>query len=186
MSPLGLGCLGAILAYRKAIPQWVFSRKTEWLMFALLILSFIFFKKEVKAFLWSFINLYLVLKAALSRIELKLFDRLLSNKKIIYIGQISYGLYVYHFPIGFYLDKTLKPFLWNHIPFSHLGILSKIEYNAWVITLPLYTLISLCVAHLSYTYFEKPLLRLKDKFFQGSAHTIQTAIPPVPPIIDLD
>jgi peptidoglycan/LPS O-acetylase OafA/YrhL len=186
MSPLGLGCLGAILAYRKAIPQWVFARKTEWLMFAILLLSFIFFKKEVKAFFWGFINLYLVLKAALSRFELKFFDKLLSNKKIIYIGQISYGLYVYHFPVGIYLDRTLKPFLWNHIPFSHLGILSKIEYNAWVITLPIYTVISFFVAHLSYTYFEKPLLRLKDKFFQGSAHTVQTAISPVPPIIDLD
>lgn len=68
------------------------------------------------------------------------------------LGQISYGIYMYHYPLLYVLVLTLNA----------LGVERGHGYN-----LILYvTTISgtLFIAHLSYRYFEAPFLKLKERF----------------------
>lgn len=67
----------------------------------------------------------------------------LSSEPIRYIGKISYGLYLYHWPI-FMLGEKWKPHNSHHL------------YAAGLIVL------IFVVASLSYEFVEKPFLRLKE------------------------
>ncbi len=81
----------------------------------------------------------------------KMFIQMLSWSPMRYLGKISYGLYVYHFPIIWFVA---------HIRESGMAeILAKplIALIAFVSTL--------IIASLSYFLMEKPLIRLKDRFF---------------------
>ena len=69
--------------------------------------------------------------------------RLLETRPFRHIGQISYGLYLYHHPIYYYL-------LWQS------------ESAPPVTTVVLAVLASYGVAMASYTLWERPFLRLKD------------------------
>jgi peptidoglycan/LPS O-acetylase OafA/YrhL len=70
---------------------------------------------------------------------------LLSSSPLRYTGKISYGLYLYHWPI-FILGESLK----IHLPFHlYAAALIALIYAAAVI---------------SYEFVEKPFLRLKDRF----------------------
>lgn len=73
----------------------------------------------------------------------------LRNKLIVYIGKISFGIYVFHNFIPWMLAKLglIKPF--------HFSIL----FYAVV-----YLLITILLASISWKYFEKPLNNLKHKF----------------------
>ena len=81
----------------------------------------------------------------------KLFLRVLDNKFISYLGKISYGLYVYHFAIIWFV-RRIRDF---GIP----------EPVAKPLTLVISAVLVFFVASLSYKYFEKPILDLKDRFF---------------------
>jgi peptidoglycan/LPS O-acetylase OafA/YrhL len=69
-----------------------------------------------------------------------------------YLGKISYGLYVYHFPV-----------IWFVARIRDFGV------NDEAIAKPLTLLISfplvLLIASLSYRYIEKPILDFKDRWF---------------------
>jgi peptidoglycan/LPS O-acetylase OafA/YrhL len=45
-------------------------------------------------------------------------------------------------------------------PVLHAGVL---RWNPFVLTMPVYFGLTLCVAWLSYTLFERPIMRLKDR-----------------------
>ena len=72
---------------------------------------------------------------------------------LIYLGKISYGLYVFHAAIIGILEKvtaSLEPRV------------STLSYMVLVDVLALAA--SILAAHLSYRYFEKPFLKLKERF----------------------
>jgi peptidoglycan/LPS O-acetylase OafA/YrhL len=69
----------------------------------------------------------------------------LSWEPVVYIGKISYGLFLYHVPI-FYLGEKFKPATPFHLYASGLIVMTFV------------------VASLSYEFVEKPFLRLKDRF----------------------
>jgi peptidoglycan/LPS O-acetylase OafA/YrhL len=69
----------------------------------------------------------------------------LRNHRLVYLGQISYGIYLYHYPIYFIID-TLT---------GKGGAL-------WVIALKVTA--SIVVASLSWRWVESPILRLKSRF----------------------
>lgn len=78
-----------------------------------------------------------------------MFGQLLSIPKLNYLGQISYGLYLYHKPIP-YLLKLISAKL-------------NLQVNNYILfTLSL--MLTVIIAHLSYVYIEKRFLKLKDKF----------------------
>ncbi len=75
------------------------------------------------------------------------FVRLLEQRWLLYLGRISYGLYVYHYAIYWLVSEVIFPEI-NLI----LGAL---------IALPL----TILVASLSFYLFEKPITDLKDRWF---------------------
>jgi peptidoglycan/LPS O-acetylase OafA/YrhL len=76
-------------------------------------------------------------------------------KFLIYLGKISYGLYVFHM-LGLRVAEHLEDLRFSHmkIPFAVDQILQ------WLIALAA----TFLMAHLSYRYFETPFLKLKDRF----------------------
>jgi peptidoglycan/LPS O-acetylase OafA/YrhL len=70
---------------------------------------------------------------------------LLASRPLVYLGRISYGLYVFHMPV-----------LTAFEPFTDLV--------RWVVRLPLAFGLTLAVAALSYRFLEQPFLRLKERF----------------------
>lgn len=67
-----------------------------------------------------------------------------------YLGKISYGLYLYHKPIPYFIDLAARK--------SGVGELNKYVLFAAGVA------VTIAVAHCSYIWIEKPLLRLKDRF----------------------
>lgn len=83
--------------------------------------------------------------------NLKYFN-FLKNRLLVYIGKISFGMYVYHFFIITILIAFNEKYL-------------KIDYNnnaiAEVLFFATYLIILIGISHFSYTYFESRFLRLK-------------------------
>lgn len=103
-------------------------------------------------FIWAYTLLnYFFAVTIYSVVKHRLFNRFLEWPPLHYLGKISYGLYVYHFPI-----------MWFSIRVRDLGVVDPFAK-------PVIALVSfigtLLVASLSYKYLEKPLLNLKDRFF---------------------
>ena len=83
-----------------------------------------------------------------------LFVRFLHHPVLQYLGKISYGLYVYHFPIIFFL-LLLRPKYKMLFP-------PQVEFLFLFLSAMILTILA---ASLSYHVLEKPLNNLKDKFF---------------------
>jgi len=91
----------------------------------------------------------------------KLFVRFLDWLPLQYLGKISYGLYIYHFPIVYFF-----PVNWFVDQIRGVGISEGF--------IPLLILIAsftgtVLVASLSYYALEKPFLQMKDRFASYSA-----------------
>ncbi|MFT3822761.1 MAG: acyltransferase [Chitinophagaceae bacterium] len=77
----------------------------------------------------------------------------LENKVLNYLGKISYGLYIYHL---FAITITLKLLS---------GLYTTISYTAWSAIVFIGTVtLTILLAHISYFYFERKILRKKLKY----------------------
>ena len=90
-------------------------------------------------FLASVLAMCLILHLIAARVSL--LHWILENRFLVFTGKISYGLYVWHFPI-------LKTMQLHNLPWEHLR----------------YLLVVVPVALLSYYVIELPCLRLKKRF----------------------
>ncbi|RJP52553.1 MAG: acyltransferase [Anaerolineaceae bacterium] len=88
--------------------------------------------------------IYLVVKE-------KMFLRLLDTKWMRYLGKISYGLYIYHYAVIWFVARIRD----LDIP----------EPVAKPLTMVISAAVTLLIASLSYKYLEKPILDLKEKYF---------------------
>lgn len=77
--------------------------------------------------------------------------RILSLAPLAYVGRISYGIYVYHLAL--------------------LGLISA-QSLRFAIRMPLFVLVPIAVAALSFRYVELPFLRLKERRFAGVAKPV--------------
>jgi len=107
---------------------------------------------EAYQYLWAYTLLnYFFAVIIYCVVREKMFVSFLEFKPLRYLGKISYGLYVYHFPIVFFAARI-----------RGLGIEEPLAK-------PLTALIALVatvlIASLSYFLMEKPLLSLKERFF---------------------
>ena len=83
----------------------------------------------------------------------KLLNAVLQNSILVYIGKISYSLYVFHW----FILLLLLP--------SFNNILKKmLSHNNNFIAVTLCLIVTFFVSALSYNFFEKPIIRLKKKF----------------------
>ncbi len=78
------------------------------------------------------------------------FVRALESCPMAYLGKISYGLYVYHFPIQWFVTAPFG--IPVAAPFSLLTFFASLA-------------LTVLVAGLSYRFIEKPLIDLKDRYF---------------------
>ena len=95
----------------------------------------------------GFAGLLLLLLHGQPSIVVKFF----SLRPLRYIGRISYGIYLLH-------DGSIS-FL-NHFPLHRfLGTMA----DSWIFTVILRVVFVICIAALSYRFFESPILRFKDR-----------------------
>lgn len=80
--------------------------------------------------------------------------RIFGNKYLIYLGKISYGVYVYHIFFKYWLDPRLEMVLHRYFDLGYYNFLVKFPINVSL---------TIIVASLSYRYFEKPILKLRPK-----------------------
>ena len=174
MAPLGLGAAGAIVVYKNKLPHDVFKNRVVEYAVLLLLLITLATDYAFKLPVLGLCSLFLVLKAALYNFSCTFLNQLLHNKRVLYIGSISYGIYVFHYPI-LYFCNSLFDLFWANINFSFLGSFQKYTWHTWIIKLPLYSLLTIGLAALSFKYIETPMLKLKDRFFtyEGSKFIVE-------------
>ena len=161
-----LGAIGAILFKQNKLPFKLLENKAIEISAYIMLVLVLTIDSEIKYFIAPLISLFLIFKCVTGTFQFESVNRFFSIKQLIYLGSISYGIYIYHLPLDYYLSKYLfDPFIWDKINFSNLGSLSKLEFHPWIIKFPLYSVISIICAHYSFQYFEKPILKYKDKFF---------------------
>jgi peptidoglycan/LPS O-acetylase OafA/YrhL len=166
MAPLSMGAIGAILQINKAFEKFLNNKSVELAVLFAVILISLLLRMEFKLIIWPFLNLYLVLKAYNFQFQIKILDTFIINPIIVLIGRISYGIYLYHYIIAYYFTLYIFDPIWlNVIPFENFGLFSKIKFHSWVVKFPLYSLLSVVVAYLSYVFIESPFLKLKEKLF---------------------
>jgi peptidoglycan/LPS O-acetylase OafA/YrhL len=103
-------------------------------------------------FIWaySFIN-YFFAVLIYGVAQEKWFTHFLEWRPLRYLGKISYGLYVYHYPL-----------VWFSVRITDLGI--EPPYLQPISAL--LTLVgTILIASLSFRFLEKPIIHLKDRFF---------------------
>lgn len=156
---IGFGAIGAIVFNEKRkMTSFFTNRKMEWLMFLILLL-FLLSYSPFKFIFIPMVSLYLVLKCYYFGFTDKLFNGFFSNKKMVYLGTISYGIYLFHWPLNYYMSNS---FFMTYI-LDHSTVLKN---HGWMIKLPLFSFLSILLAGLSFRYFESPLIKLKDRFFR--------------------
>ena len=85
----------------------------------------------------------------------KLFVSFLNHPALNYMGKMSYGMYIYHYPI-IWLITLLRPKYKAFLPYTDLE-------TAFVFLIGL--VLTVLVSSLSYHWFETPINNLKDRFF---------------------
>jgi len=165
---LSTGALGVFLFKNKRVQDSYIMKSALFEYFVLIFLLLILLiPNHDKFILCPFISLYFVLKCSQVGFKSLRINNFLSNKTIIYIGAISYGIYVYHLPLDYFLTKYIfNPLFWDKINFENLGKLRVLELHPWLIKFPVYSILSFLLAHFSYKFIEKPILTLKDKYFR--------------------
>lgn len=121
---------------------------------------------------YPLINIFLVIKASAFSFKIKLIDKFLVSKSAIFIGRISYGIYLYHIMVKHFFDMYIFQPLWSRIPFSELGYFSKLQYNRTLIEFPFLVFLAIIIASLSFHFIETPFLKLKDKYFKNEPKNI--------------
>ncbi|HET9909186.1 MAG TPA: acyltransferase [Anaerolineales bacterium] len=107
---------------------------------------------ESYQFIWGYTLLnYFFAVTIYSVVNDRIFIRFLESPPLQYLGKISYGLYVYHFPI-----------IWFSMRLRDFGIVDPFAKPVIAVVSFVATLL---VASISYKLLEQPLLNLKDRFF---------------------
>jgi peptidoglycan/LPS O-acetylase OafA/YrhL len=86
-------------------------------------------------------------------------SRLLRGRSMVFLGTYSYGLYVYHHFISYYMTTNRTELALARWVGSH-GAAVALQATLGIS-------ISLCLAYVSYEFFEKPFLKLK-RFFPAA------------------
>jgi peptidoglycan/LPS O-acetylase OafA/YrhL len=165
MFALCIGALGALAQKRRLFvhSKLLTNVALEW---AVILFLFVLLYKDssLKYLLCPFISLFLVLKAANDHYSRPI-AAFLSNRTVVWIGTISYGIYLYHLPLSELFMSYFYPF-YDGLPWQRLGPkLAKLHWNTWIVAFPLRSGIAITVAHFSFIWLERPLLRLKDIYF---------------------
>ncbi len=156
-------CLGALMAYSQRYSQKLHATFNNYalLCFFVLFYALVFYVNEVYVslnffrgvldeYLFSIAIAFIIYKAAHD--DFKYLGKfILSHEIIVYIGKISYGLYLYHL--------FVPALYWNYLA-PRLQITINSMNTVWVF----FFIIALVLAICSYHFIEKPFNNLKKRF----------------------
>jgi peptidoglycan/LPS O-acetylase OafA/YrhL len=150
---MAIGGLGAaVLRDNKKIIAFIYSKITQYVCWAIFLFSTIFrpihIKSSIDHELYSLLFIIIIInvstnKATVVNLEKPLFD---------FLGRISYGLYVYHMLVILILKSLIKPIGLPQTWESYLAVYLSVS------------VVTIVISFLSYQYFERPFLKMKDKF----------------------
>jgi peptidoglycan/LPS O-acetylase OafA/YrhL len=153
-------CIGGLLIYGNTASlnwyKWYTSKKKYFLLIAFLLLIVVhlsIFKNLPFAnavyFLFISISFGIIIDTVANISKQSFISLLLQNKSIVFIGKISYGIYLFH----------------NFIPYQYsINLSGKFSILNMYLSQGLRFLILLAVATCSWYFIEKPILKLKDRF----------------------
>jgi peptidoglycan/LPS O-acetylase OafA/YrhL len=162
-------CIGAMLALLMRISPAFLRKYTTFIVLLMAAINFAFyflngqrgFTLPYLAFVGytTFAMLFGILVYEAVQGESKVINFLLNNRLLKFFGRISYGLYVYHWPIYVLLFTVARDWL-NTLSVS----LSASPKAANFISAILVTLVAIGISVISYYSFERYFMRLKEKF----------------------
>jgi hypothetical protein len=174
MGSLGLGAFGAVyIAWMRPYTAFFLNRWVEIACIVLLVYA-VGWDSPFRSVLMGIGSLFMVIKAANYRFQTRWLDGLLTRPEVVYVGMISYGIYLFHAPVCDALTQYLFDPVWNAIPFGDLGVFEKLRWHSWLVKFPLYTVLSIGLAGASHRWFETPILRLKDRWFPAIAKSVRS------------
>lgn len=154
--------IGALLAYARIYIKDsidLLRQKSYIILFFLLLVYLLIFylEKRFDFDFWHFgffstvISLIsgLIIISSTQPLKNIFLNRLLNNRILIYVGRISYGLYLYHNFIPYFYNVELPSILAKH--------------SFWIIQMFRF-LVLITVASVSWYLIEKPILRLKNLY----------------------
>lgn len=158
-------CIGSMVALLQRINPGFLSKNTSIVVFCFAIGNFVFYfinRNNAYSFPYLAIAGYttfamtfgLLINEAVTN-GTPLITRIFSWSLLRFFGKISYGLYVFHWPVHLILTPWLSQLI--NIPDSH-------TLSQFLISL-LSTGISVVISLLSFHYFEQPFLKLKQRFY---------------------
>lgn len=82
------------------------------------------------------------------------FSTFFSNGLLVYIGKISYGVYIYHLAFAWFFEDLFRRFFHKNIEI--------VSYTGQVATMLVYVALLIGIASLSYYFLERPFLKKKQ------------------------
>jgi peptidoglycan/LPS O-acetylase OafA/YrhL len=159
-------CIGCMVAVIIKIDPSLLRKYTLPIILSFALINFIFYfvNKHTSSSLlylalmgyttFALLFGYLVYEAALGKSII--IEVLFNNRFIKFFGKISYGLYMFHWPIFLLLFPVFQKLLITHLNFRG-NIADKLSSV-------IVTLIAVFISCLSYYYFESYFLKLKNHF----------------------
>lgn len=165
--------LGGLLAYFKSYKINVWKRICDlsqlWIVFLLFsfwgisyIIEDISFISTVFMRIIAAVIAVLIIAKSISRNKFVL-KGLLRTRLFMFIGKISYGVYLYHWFVSYLLLDYFNT-MWSTIDFGYFGPLEIIKYHRYLGSFIFFFVITIALASLSFYLIEKPLLKLKRHF----------------------
>jgi peptidoglycan/LPS O-acetylase OafA/YrhL len=171
MGSLGLGAFGAVYVAWMNPPRAMFLNRWIELACLAILLFAVGWDSAYRCVLMGLGSLFFVIKAAKFRFQTPWLDDFMTHRAVVYVGMISYGIYLFHVPLGIAFTEHLFDPVWKAIPFGEFGQLEKLRWHSWVVKVPLYGGLSIAIAAASHRWFESPILRLKDRWFPMAPKT---------------
>ena len=159
-------CIGCMLALLLEVNTALVRRYTLPVVLAFAAFNFVFYFINKSSFhslpylailgYTSFALLfgYLIYEASLN--QKGILNILFNNRIMRFLGKISYGLYVFHWPIHLFLFPVFEGILLNNLGLP-LYLVPKLSSAITII-------IAIIVSSLSYKYFENYFLNLKKRY----------------------
>ena len=155
-------CIGSILALIQNINSSYISRNMKWIVLGFAALNFLFdFVNLTYGFSFPFLAmvgyttfamLFGLLVHEGTKGELRWIKTVFSYPVLRFFGRISFGLYIFHWPIYVLLnEQTLK---WCQ---------KNIHYGAEFYSSLILTILAIVLSIISYYYFEAIFLKMKNK-----------------------
>jgi peptidoglycan/LPS O-acetylase OafA/YrhL len=94
----------------------------------------------------------------ITALDIKILSRILSIKPLLYLGKLSYSIYLWHYP-AVLIVRNLSRYL--NLSFDYSGKIFYIGYLVLVIS----------ISHISHYYFELPVQnKIRKRYIESSGH----------------